>query len=171
MDIFLIHLLNLFFPFVKILFQSSWDVLMVILCTVLCYYIYLIVSLLRFTVFISSCTSILRFTVLRFYSYIYLFLSMLHFTIVVVLHLCCVLSFCGVLYILSCLCCVLPILWCYVYATFYHSCGLINHVHAACVLPFSMLRFTFFVVLCRCCVFPFLWCLCLCCVLPFLWSK
>ena len=88
MDFFLIHVLNLFFPFVKILFQSSWNVL---------HFYWLFYAQFCVIIFISSClccvSPFLSHHVrlyLRFYSFIYLFMSMLHFTIFVMLYLCCV---------------------------------------------------------------------------------
>lgn len=95
MDFFLIHVLNLFFPFVKILFQSSWNVL---------HFYWLFYAQFCVIIFISSClccvSPFLSHHVrlyLRFYSFIYLFMSMLHFTIFVMLCLCCVFyRFCGV---------------------------------------------------------------------------
>lgn len=97
MDFFLIHVLNLFFPFVKILFQSSWNVL---------HFYWLFYAQFCVIIFISSClccvSPFLSHHVrlyLRFYSFIYLFMSMLHFTI----------------FVMFCLCCVLPFLWCYRY--------------------------------------------------------
>ena len=195
MDFFLIHLLNLFFPFVKILFQNSWDVL---------HFYWLFYAQFCVIIFISSCLC----CVLPFLSHhvrLYFVLLFWGFT---------------VMSISSCLCCILPFLWCYICAAFYRFVVVYisYHIYAAfyrfCDVM-SMLRFTILVVYLvmsmlhafyrfLCCVLPFLWCyvynafyrflwcyvycafyrfcgvlsmlrftvsvvLCLCCVLPFLW--